>query len=183
MNIEEFGMIDSTFNAGDFLTYANSLFYKILVALMREQLKDIRHFIGKGVYQALNDALLEVRSRNGKFVFKYINIKNNVITDIEVNKNVYTIKVFLMTTFKDYIMDLNSHRISSIKSWDVLYQKSKNYVLTFTKKASLNSNKLVKKCPSCGAPLNINDTSICDYCDTIINQNDYDWILTKLEIS
>lgn len=183
MNIEEFGMIDSTFNAGEFLTYANGLFYKILVAMMQEQLEDIHHFIGENVYQALNGALQKVKERHGQYVFKNIHIKNSIITDIEVNKNVYTIKVFLQANFKEYIFNSNSDKLILLDRFDALYQRKRNYELTFTKKATTKMYGFVKKCPSCGAPLNINDTGICDYCGTIFNQNDYDWILNKLEIS
>ena len=183
MDIEEFGMIDSTFNAGEFLTYANGLFYKILVAIMHDQLEDIRHFIGEDVYQVLRETLQEAKEKQKQYVFKDIHIKNSIITDIEVNKSVYKIKVFLQANFGDYMLNLNNGKLVSLNYFDTIYQKKRKYVLTFKKKVSTKTYGIVKKCPSCGAPLNINDTGICAYCGTIFNRNDYDWILTKLEIS
>ena len=40
---------------------------------------------------------------------------------------------------------------------------------------------IVRKCPTCGASMNINNSGECEYCHSIYNQEDYDWVLTKLE--
>ena len=39
----------------------------------------------------------------------------------------------------------------------------------------------MKKCPSCGANIDSNNTGICSYCGTSYNLEDYDWILTDIK--
>lgn len=36
-------------------------------------------------------------------------------------------------------------------------------------------------CPSCGAPLDINHSAKCPYCDSVINARDYDWAISAIK--
>ena len=36
-------------------------------------------------------------------------------------------------------------------------------------------------CPYCGAPLDINRSAKCEYCDNIVSTNDYDWCLASIK--
>ena len=53
-----------------------------------------------------------------------------------------------------------------------------------TTKSAPKSDKFgdVRKCPACGAPMNVNKSGKCDYCGSIYNQEDYDFVLTNISI-
>lgn len=36
-------------------------------------------------------------------------------------------------------------------------------------------------CPSCGAPVEINQSAKCPYCDSVINAGDYDWVISAIK--
>lgn len=36
-------------------------------------------------------------------------------------------------------------------------------------------------CPSCGAPVEINQSAKCPYCDSIISAKDYDWVISSIK--
>lgn len=36
-------------------------------------------------------------------------------------------------------------------------------------------------CPSCGAPLRVAMSGVCEYCDTLITNGNFDWTLTRIE--
>ena len=36
-------------------------------------------------------------------------------------------------------------------------------------------------CPSCGAPLDVNQSAKCPYCDTVISARDYDWVISSIK--
>ena len=36
-------------------------------------------------------------------------------------------------------------------------------------------------CPSCGAPVEINQSAKCPYCDSVINAGDYDWVVSAIK--
>ena len=39
---------------------------------------------------------------------------------------------------------------------------------------------MAKVCPGCGAPVNVNSNGVCEYCGTVYNTEDYDWILIDI---
>ena len=36
-------------------------------------------------------------------------------------------------------------------------------------------------CPSCGAPVEINQSAKCPYCDSVINADNYDWVISEIK--
>ena len=54
-------------------------------------------------------------------------------------------------------------------------------VRTKGKKTGVDDEKKRKSCPYCGAPLDINRSAKCEYCDNIVSTNDYDWCLASIK--
>lgn len=46
---------------------------------------------------------------------------------------------------------------------------------------SAKQNKKQEGCPSCGAPLKINQSGRCEYCTTLVTSGNYDWVLSQIE--
>lgn len=38
-----------------------------------------------------------------------------------------------------------------------------------------------KLCPNCGAPININHTARCEYCGSVVNAKDFDWVIGTIK--
>ena len=57
----------------------------------------------------------------------------------------------------------------------------KSHILTFRKKKNANREGISRKCSGCGASINANSTGICQYCGTIYNTEDYDWVLQDMK--
>ena len=53
----------------------------------------------------------------------------------------------------------------------------------FEKKLNTKDFGIVRKCPGCGASINVNNTGKCEYCDTIFNLDDYDYILVSINVN
>lgn len=79
----------------------------------------------------------------------------------------------------NYIINLND---GSYVSGNNNSRIQVDYMLTFTKKVNVMKQGIARKCPGCGAPMNINESGKREYCGAIYNLDDYDWILTKLEV-
>jgi uncharacterized protein (UPF0212 family) len=57
------------------------------------------------------------------------------------------------------------------------YRVKNKYRLTYSRNDS-NSNK----CPKCGAEIKNSHATKCEYCRSVITNNNHDWILVKKEI-
>ena len=179
MTVNEFKQLDSTFNESMFLTKVNNIFVKFFTAIMLDKMIDIDHFVGDDVYNYGLSILNNAKSNGCRQMYDELNVKDSSISSIEVNDNVYIIKVYLQSRYMDYIINLSN---GSLVSGNDSSRIQVNYELTFTKKMSAKEQGIVRKCPSCGAPLSVNTSGKCDYCGSIYNQEDYDWVLEKLEV-
>lgn len=180
MTIEEFKNFECTFNESMFLSKVNNIFVQLLSSIMLDKLSDVKHFVSDDVYNWAENIVNNNKNNNWRQMYDELNVKSTIIKEIEVNESVYIIKVYLQSRYMDYIMNLSN---GSVVSGNDNSRIQVNYWLTFTKKVNANNQGMVKRCPGCGAPLNVNASGKCEYCGAIYNQEDYDWILTKLEIS
>lgn len=179
MTVKEFINYDRTFNEGMFLTKVNNIFVKLLSSIMMDSLDDVKHFINDDVLLYAEGILEKAKEKNGRQMYDELNVKDSEIRCIEVKENVYEIKVYLQSRYMDYIINLSN---GSLISGNDNSRVQVNYELTFTKKKDVKEQGIARKCPGCGAPISVNTSGRCIYCDGIYNQEDYDWVLTKLKV-
>lgn len=178
MTVSEFKKIDSTFNESMFLTKVNNIFIKFFTSIMLDKMSDVDHFVGDEVYNYGLSILNNAKSQGCRQMYDELNVKESSIEEIEVNENVYIIKVYLQSRYMDYIINLSDGTVKGNDSSRI----NVNYRLTFVKKTNTHEQGIVRKCPTCGAPLSVNTSGKCDYCGSIYNQEDYDWVLNGLEV-
>ena len=79
----------------------------------------------------------------------------------------------------DYILDNSTGKI--IFGTDQRRVEKRNDI-TLEKKNDTKEIDGVRKCPSCGASMSINKTGVCEFCHQTYPLEDYDFIVTSLEI-
>ena len=179
MTVEEFREHDNSFNESMFLTKINNIFVKFFTSIMLDKMDDVKHFVSDDVFAYGNSILNNVKDKGYRQMYDELNVKDSHITNIEVKEDVYIIKVYLQSRYMDYIINLSN---GSLVTGNNTSRIQVNYELTFTKKIGSKVQGIARKCPGCAAPISVNTSGKCIYCGRIYNQEDYDWVLTKLEI-
>lgn len=179
MSLDEFKNIDPTFNEAMFLTKVNNVFIKLFTAIMMDKLDEVNHFVGDEVFNYANNILSKVKDKGCRQMYDELNVKDSRIVDVIVNEGVYQLKVLLQSRYMDYIINLSN---GNVISGDDSSRIEVNYNLVFTKKIGAKEANSIRRCPSCNAPLSVNTSGLCEYCGSTYNQEEYDWVLTKLEI-
>lgn len=179
MKLEDFKNIDTTFNEAMFLTKINNIFIKLFTAIMMDKLDEVDHFISDDVRLYANNILNSAKSNGCRQMYDELNVKDSKIVDVIVNEDVYQLKVFLQSRYMDYIINLSN---GNVISGDDSSRIEVNYNLTFTKRINTKVANSIRRCPSCNAPLSVNTSGLCDYCGSTYNQEEFDWVLTKLEV-
>ena len=171
--------IEPDFNEGMFITKVNNIFVLLHSSIMMDNLERVKHFLSEDVYKKIENKLNDLNSRNVRQMYDELNVKETHIKDINIQDNCVIINVDITSRYMDYIFDkdsgkfisgFNDHRIEKLNR------------LEFTKKLETNSYGIDKKCPGCGANINVNNNGKCDYCGTIFDAKNYDWILTSIDI-
>ena len=162
------------FNEAMFKTKVDNIFVKLYTCIMKGNLTDVRHFISEELYNNYINKINELISHNKR------QIKNTMIINRKILEDKEIIDVEIVSRYMDYIIDINT---GDLISGDDTRRIERRNILRFEKKLNTKDFGIVRKCPGCGASINVNNTGKCEYCDTIFNLDDYDYILVSINVN
>lgn len=176
--LNELIKLDNTFSESKFLTKVDNIFVMLHISLMTNNLERVKHFISEDIYNEFNKRLNKLNQDNQIQMFDELNVKSTEIKNVEITDENFIINVKLTSRYMDYIIDKTTKELISGNNTS---RVQKENFLTFTKRRNSKKQGAIRKCPSCGANMDINNTGKCKYCGTIYNNSDYDYILTSIE--
>ena len=168
------------FNEAMFKTKVDNIFVKLYTCIMKGNLTDVRHFISEELYNNYINKINELISHNKRQMYDEINVKNTMIINRKILEDKEIIDVEIVSRYMDYIIDINT---GDLISGDDTRRIERRNILRFEKKLNTKDFGIVRKCPGCGASINVNNTGECEYCDTIFNLDDYDYILVSINVN
>ena len=168
------------FNEAMFKTKVDNIFVKLYTSIMKEDLSDVDHFINDNLYNELETKINTLKSQNQRQIYDEINVKNTTILNRKIENDKEIVEVEIISRYMDYIINKDT---GDLLSGDDTRRIEKKNLLTFEKRINTKTIGLVRKCPGCGASLSVNTSGKCEYCDTIFNQEDYDYVLVNLCIT
>lgn len=166
------------FNEAMFKTKVDNIFVKLFTSIMKGDLSDVDHFISDEVKNKYMTYINDLNSRNERQMYDELNVKDTKILSRKEQEDKEVIEVEIISRYMDYIIDIGTGE--TIKGDDTRRIEKRN-VLIFEKKNDTKDIKLVRKCPGCGASISVNTSGKCEYCGTIYNLEDYDYILTDIQ--
>lgn len=170
----------SEFNEAMFKTKVDNIFVKIHTSIMRGDLNDVAHFISDELQTELQNKINNLKNQNKRQMYDELNVKNTIILNRSIQNDKEVVTVEIISRYMDYIIDLDT---GNTISGDDTRRIEKRNILTFEKKLITKEIGLVRKCPGCGASISVNTSGKCEYCDTIYNQEDYDYVLVSMSVN
>lgn len=167
---------DSSFTESKFKSFVDNVFIQIHLAVMMKEPEKIRHFVSEELYQEIVQKVENLKRRNVIQMYDEINVKQTTILGEEVKDPFMEIEVNITSRYMDYLMDEDGNFISGVNTERI---QKENYLL-FRKKIDFSKQGSVRKCPGCGASIDVNASGLCSYCGTTYNLEDKDWVLVSL---
>ncbi len=168
---------DSSFTESKFKSFVDNVFIQIHLAVMMKEPEKIKHFVSEDIYQNIINRVENLKQRNVIQMYDEINVKQTTILREEVKNDFMEIEVNITSRYMDYLMDEDGNFISGINTERI---QKENY-LVFRKKIDFLQQESVRKCPGCGASIDVNANGLCSYCGTTYNLEDKDWVLVSLK--
>ncbi|MFC1721685.1 Tim44/TimA family putative adaptor protein [Patescibacteria group bacterium] len=170
---------DPNFNEQDFIGYVQNAFYKIQEAWEQQNLNIGRPYLADQLMQRYTNQISDLKSRGERSVVENMVIGHQNITGVRSDAQHDYITVKIDASATDYTVDKNNKIIRGDKKI-----KPFTEFWTFMRKGDVKSDPKkgaqANTCPNCGAPLQLNATGKCDYCNTIVTSGDYDWVLNEI---
>ena len=176
--MDEIKKIDKSFNKSMFITKANNIFIMLHTAIMMDDLNRVRHFISDELENKYESIIQNYNNNNLRKMYDELNVKTTEIKYVEIEDDKININVDLVSRYMDYFIDKETgENISGENNKRI----EKLNHLVFEKRIGNQYNNIARSCPGCGANIDVNSSGKCEYCGTIFNTEDYDWILTDIE--
>ena len=168
---------DPEFTESKFKTYVDNVFIQLHMAVVTKELENIKHFVSDEVYNEYKQIVDNLEKKHLIQMYDEINVAQTDILGYRVTDTDMIIEVNLISRYLDYLMDEDGNYVSG----DTDVRSERNNHLIFTKKINYKESGAVRKCPGCGASIDVNAGGKCAYCGTIYNLEDKDWVLTSIE--
>lgn len=166
------------FNEAMFKTKVDNIFVKLYTSIMKKDLSEVKHFIGDELEEKLQNKINILEENGNTQIYDEINAKDTKIINRTFTEEKEIVKVEIISRYMDYIINADGDTISG----DDTRRVEKRNILVFEKRLDTKDIKLVRRCPGCGASISVNTSGKCDYCGTIFNQEDYDYVLMSIDI-
>jgi predicted lipid-binding transport protein (Tim44 family) len=174
---------DPAFNEADFLSDCNRAFFTIQQAWTERKPEISRQVMHDGIWQQHKFQIDQYLSLNKQNILENLAIQNTRLVSVHTDESFDTIMVRFFASCADYDIDLSNekHKIikgdKSVQDWaeDWVFQRKSNAV------TKPNGGTMAKKCPNCGAPLNLDLAGVCAYCRAPVMSGEFDWVLTRIE--
>jgi len=176
--INEIRAKDPEFSAEDMKAYAGDVFIKVQEAWEKRDYEIVRPYESESLFNRHEAQLSEyIRSKKTNHLDAQ-NIQSVILANYVEDGLNEKLTIRLSASLLDFTTDDLS---GEIIRGSTTQRASRIYRLEFIRKKGVltsNDHKTnAKECPSCGAPIAVNNTGRCEYCKNIVTDGDYGWVL------
>ena len=170
---------DSEFSESKFKSKVENEFIQIMLSMVTRKTLSVKHFFNDETYQKILDKIND-DVKNGRIqIYDELNVAGVELQNIEELDDKFRINVLVHSKALAYYISLSTRKYLSGNNTS---RTDRDYSIIFEKKKDNKELGAARKCPGCGANLDINKTGVCSYCGTIIELENYDWVITYMNI-
>ncbi len=171
---------DENFSEETFRKKAGSMYIRLQNAWQAKDLEPVRDCLTDEFYNKNNTQLDNYRKNHQTNIIEDISVESVFIKGWKEENGNDVIIANLKTNITDYVIDDNTGEV--IKGNRNEYKKM-NYEFSFIRKSGIKTGENEKEfvCPNCGAPLDINSSAKCEYCDSVIIKDATDWCINSIK--
>ena len=169
---------DSSFDESVFLTRIDHIYIMVLSAIMANDMSSVSHYLNEDILSKFENLVNEYKKQGKKRLFDEMNIKESYIKNVDIDDNKINVTCDIVTRYMDYFVDENGKYLSGINNKRI----ELTHRVVFSKLLNAEKLKSARRCPNCGNTININESGVCPYCNSVFNMEKYDYIVTKMEL-
>ncbi|MEQ8173617.1 MAG: Tim44-like domain-containing protein [Syntrophomonadaceae bacterium] len=174
---------DPNFSEDMFMSRVNNMFIQLQEAWQAKDWKKVRPFESDELFNTHARQLQEFIDSKTTNVVDEIAVLRTEISDYHDNGATETLDVYMRVRLKDYIINDETGKVIE---GDPKQEITMEYELAMSRRKGvvtrLAESTTVTTCPNCGANVSINASGECEYCNSVVSNGDFDWVLTRLDV-
>lgn len=180
--IEQYKTIDPNFSDIEFMEKASNLYVRFQNSWQKKDLSDVRPYLSDAMFAQVDRQLDNYRKNKKTNRVEDIAVLSVKLLGYKQEQGTDIISAELRTRIKDYVVD---DATGDVVRGNPQQEKFMCYRWTFARttgfKTAENSGFEAKSCPHCGAPIDINQSAVCEYCGSVLTSDSFDWVVNNIE--
>lgn len=172
---------DPDFTEQQFLDRAQAAFFLLQKAWQDRNVDEGRAYMSPGLYMGWKTQVDQMTAQHRKNVLESLYIQGLHIVRAGHDDNFDTIAVRVDASAKDYDVDDQTGKKLGGDGSDTPFTEYWTFTRSAGAKTLVSGGVTEKKCPNCGAPLEVNATGECKYCGQAVTSGKFDWVLSKID--
>jgi len=161
-------------NIGEFKMKAFNIYRDIQTAWMNFDTDTIRKLTTDELYNMYSSQLETLKLKKQKNIMSDIYLEEVKVINVKKVGNVITVDTYMRVKCYDYVIkESTGETVRGKDNQKIIIE----YIISFVK-SSVNDNK-EEKCPNCGAPVEINSSSTCPYCESTLVRDSGEYVMSK----
>jgi predicted lipid-binding transport protein (Tim44 family) len=172
---------DPRFDENVFLADAQRLFFAVLEAWTALKPAMSQGVMASLIWEQQKAQIAEYSSKGWRNLLPKLSFTSAVVAGASSESGWDTLTVRLNASSGDCDLELASGRI--ISGDQVPWDWTEDWIFQRPESGSTAERGTVTalQCPSCGAPVNVDVTSICPFCDAAVISGKFGWSLTRID--
>lgn len=180
--IDEYNNIDPNFNAEKFRDKVSNLYVQFQHAWQKKDLSPLRPYLTDTYYAQMDNQLNAYRCNHQTNIIDRIAVLKTDLISWKQEGGLDIMTVRLETRIVDYVIDDNTGTlVRGNKSAEKFMTYEWTLVRTTGVVTSRSSGTTGQTCPYCGAKVNINQSAVCDYCQSVLTTDSFDWAVSNIK--
>lgn len=171
---------DPGFNEAEFLGRAQMVFLALQKAWQDRDVSECRPFLDEGLYTEWASEIGEMLAERHRHVRDHMQLEEMQIVEAMQQGGLDTVTVWFRGVSSDYTMDDNTGTIISAGGWGKFFGECWTFIRKTGVKTLQVGGIIEHKCPSCGAPISLNEVGACAYCHATVTTGDFDWVVSAI---
>ena len=181
MPIDSYSSIDPEFSAEDLKEWISNSYVRLQQAWQAKDLSPVQTILSGAYYAQMTsqlDAYIKLRRTN---VIERPAVLGVTLKGWRSDGGQDIIVAELRTRIKDYVVEDDTGKVVG---GDAEHERFMEYEWTLSRTSGATTSRddgtFASNCPNCGAPIDLNKSAICPYCDSVIKKDRHDWVISTI---
>ena len=181
-NISSLKQKDPLFSEEDIVSMVSNLYIRMQNCWSAKNIEELRPYLSDALYARTDAQLDQYRKSQTTNRIDRPAVLNVTLLGWKSSLNTDSIIISLRTRIVDYVIrDQDGSIVRGSNTAEKFMEYEWEIVRSSSVRTSDKKDNTVHNCPNCGAPLNINRTAKCEYCDSIITIKEFDWLINSIK--
>lgn len=180
--VSEYNSVDPNFSQPDFCEEISNMYIRFQNAWQAKKLDDIRPCLSDDFYAQIDRQLDAYRRNKQTNRIERISVMGVDLLGWKQESGNDVMIARLQTRIVDYVVDdATGNVIGGSNTAEKFMTYEWNLIRTSGRQTGTGNGESASNCPNCGAPLNLNKSAKCEFCGSIIETDDFDWVLSGIK--